>query len=137
VDSLAYAEYRASLGLGNKRELVEAREAAAAKPPVLFDQFLLEAVEISEREDVILAEAIELLAHRKPGLYDRYRCRLFGRDSVEAVQSKRPAVFGKGRSAFEQRVQIVASQRGLKEMDAITAVAREQPDLYESYRNNL
>jgi hypothetical protein len=138
LDPLAYAEYRASLGLGDSRELVEARKKQAAKPPVFFDQFLLEAVEISEQEDLVLAEACERLAQRKPGLYERYRCRILGRDPEDAaVHSKRPAVFGQGGSAFEQRVKIVASERGLKEMDAIQTVAREQPDLYESYRTNL
>ena len=128
----SYAEYRASLGLGDRRELAEARATPPAKSPRV-DQFLIEAVQLADREGIVLAEACKFLAHRKPALYDRYNCRMYGRDP-EPVSYNRVPIFGEGDSAFEQRVKIVASERGLPTQDAIEAVAHETPDLYDAYR---
>jgi phage I-like protein len=131
----SYAEYRASLGLGDKNELAEAKAAASKNGPVV-DHFLIEALRLADQEGVVMAEACELLAHRKPALYDRYCCRMYGREPEPSRHNRIP-VFGEGDSAFEQRVKIIAAERGLQTEDAASAVARETPDLYEAYRAAL
>ncbi len=133
----SYDEYRARIfGMPIKPHRVQASSGVSAGQRMMNDEFVLRGRAMADSLDLTLEAAYDALCREQPFLYERYRAKLFGydldREAVAKIQARAPE-----QSDFYVRAKAVAATRRTSVTDAFDIVARENPALYEAYRDSL
>jgi hypothetical protein len=124
----SYEDYRAKL-YGAPR-----RQVAHSKRSTFVDEFVIRSQALCDSLEISFVDAATNLCREQPGLYERYRARLFDRDPdpdrLTALAAVRP-------SPFFIRAKSVSESRKVDLAEAFTILAREVPESYDLYRQTL
>jgi hypothetical protein len=103
--------------------------------------FIDKAKIVARTRNLGISDAIDVLAHECPGVYEEYRRGLglgSSRERAKAIVNPFNAVVAAAeRTEFMIESRALAAARDIEIVDAFVAVARNRPDLYEDYRANL